>query len=46
MGFEIGRFIFTFGVRTNSVAVGIQLTKYSLDIDLFFVWLGIEKRSW
>lgn len=42
----IGNYIISGGIRTNSIAVGIQITKRSFDIDLFFIWFGIERMCW
>ena len=42
----IGNYIISGGIRINSIAVGIQITKYSFDVDLLVIWFCIERMCW
>jgi hypothetical protein len=30
------------GTRKKSVALGLQISKWGLDIDLLFIWISVE----
>jgi hypothetical protein len=31
-----------FGTRKNAVALGLQISKWGLDLDLLFIWISVE----
>jgi hypothetical protein len=43
---SIGKYIITGGIRTRSIAIGIQITKDSFDLDLVFFWFAVERLTW
>ena len=46
MWIEKGKWLFTAGLRNRSISIGFQITFFSLDLDLVFFWIGIERRTW
>jgi hypothetical protein len=38
-----GKYVISGGFRKRSIAVGIQITKDSFDIDVVFLWFAIER---
>ncbi len=39
---KLGKWWFVCGINWKRFAIGFSISKYSLDIDLIFVWVGIE----
>ena len=40
--FKVGRFYINVGYSFTRFGVGFNLTRYGLDLDLGFIWVGLE----